>query len=281
MHPIIFSIGPFAVRGYGLMLAIGFFTGILFAAWRAKKMGENPDHVFNLSVWLVISSLLGARIYYILTHFSEFRAGESYSLFERILIEFKRMFWPVGSDGQVGISGLIFLGGLILATITAVIYLRYYNLHLLKYLDILGPSIALGEFFTRIGCFLNGCCFGHPTHSLFGIIFPDTSAAGAYFPGVPIHPTQLYNSLAALIIFGLLLWLERFKKFNGFTALLYFMLYSAGRFTIDFFRYYEDTMLVYGLSQNQILSLIIFVVSTVFLVYFYRKAVSEKRILSV
>jgi phosphatidylglycerol---prolipoprotein diacylglyceryl transferase len=281
MHPIIFSIGPFAVRGYGLMLALGFFAGILFAAWRAKKMGENPDHVFNLSVWLVISSLLGARLYYIITHYDEFRAGGSYPLFERILIEFKRMFWPVGSDGQVGISGLIFLGGLILATITALIYLRHYNLKLMKYLDILAPSIALGESFTRIGCFLNGCCFGHPTHSVFGIIFPDSCAAGSYFPGVPIHPTQLYNSLAGLVIFGLLLWLERFKKFDGFTALLYFMLYSAGRFTIDFFRYYEDNMLVYGLSQNQILSIIIFVVSAVFLVYFYWKAVSEKRILPV
>jgi phosphatidylglycerol---prolipoprotein diacylglyceryl transferase len=274
MHPIIFSVGPFAVRGYGLMLAIGFFSGILFAAWRAKKAGENPDHVFNLSVWLVISSLLGARIYYILTHFDEFRVTGSYSAFERYLIEFKRMFWPIGANGEVGISGLIFLGGLILATITAIVYLRYYHLKLLKYLDILAPSIALGEAFTRIGCFLNGCCFGHPTQSVFGVIFPDNCAAGAFFPGIPIHPTQLYNSLAGILIFGLLLVLERFKKFDGFTALLYFMLYSVGRFTIDFFRYYEESMQVFGLSQNQIITLIFFIVSAVLLVFFSKKASS-------
>ncbi|MFA6472824.1 MAG: prolipoprotein diacylglyceryl transferase [Candidatus Latescibacterota bacterium] len=280
MHPTIFSLGPFAVRGYGLMLAIGFFSGILFAAWRAKKAGENPDHVFNLSVWLVISSLLGSRIYYILTHFNEFRAYGDYSPIERMLIEFKRMFWPIGSDGQIGISGLIFLGGLILATIAAIVYLRYHHLRILKYLDILAPSIALGEAFTRIGCFLNGCCFGHPTHSPFGIIFPDTCAAGSYFPGVPIHPTQLYNSLVGLMIFGLLLWLERYKKFDGFTALMFFMLYSIGRFTIDFFRYYEESMQVFSLSQNQIISLILFIVSAALLIYFSKRAASKNKTLT-
>lgn len=253
------------------MLAIGFLAGILLAAHRAGKAGENPEHIYNVSVWLVISSLLGSRVYYVVTHYGEFRAGEQYSPFARIFVELRNMFWPVGADGQVGLSGLIFYGGLICATFTAMVYLRHYRLNLPKYLDILAPSIAIGEFFTRIGCFLNGCCFGHPTQSIFGVIFPDYCVAGSYNPGIPIHPTQLYSSFAALLIMALILWLERYKRFNGFSALLYFMLYSIDRFIVDFFRFYEDGMKMQGLSQNQILSLTIFVVTAVMMVSFSRK----------
>jgi len=272
MHPTVFALGPFQIRSYGLMLAIGFFAGILLAARRAKSRGENPDHIYNLSAWLVLSSLIGARIYYVITHYDEFRAGETYSLLGRIAVELKNMFWPIGSDGQVGISGLIYYGGLLAATATAILYLRANRLSMPKYLDIMAPSIPLGEFFTRIGCFLNGCCFGHPTHSHFGIVFPGDSAAGSYFPGTPVHPAQLYSSFAALAVMGLILVLERRGKFNGFSALLFFMLYAVDRFIIDFFRYYEEGMQANGLSQNQILSLVIFCLGAVLMIVLRRRA---------
>ena len=271
MHPEIIAIGPFAIRSYGLMLAIGFLTGIMFAAWRAKKAGENPDHVYNLSFWLVISSLAGARLHYVITHYDEFRANKGLSLPIRIFTELRNMFWPVGGDGQIGISGLILYGGLILATIAVAVYLKKHKLSIPKYMDLLGPSIGLGEFFTRIGCFLNGCCFGKPTESFVGVIFPETSSAGYYYPDMHIHPSQLYNSFAGLAIFALLLYLERYKRFDGFTALLFFMLYSLGRFTLDFTRYYETEMKVLGLSQNQLLSLGVFIVSGSLLLYFSKR----------
>ena len=182
------------------------------------------------------------------------------------------MFWPVSADGQVGLSGLIYYGGLICATIAAVIYLRHYRLNLLKFLDIMAPSIAIGEAFTRIGCFLNGCCFGHPTNCALGVVFPPDSVAGSFNPGLPIHPTQLYSSFGALVIVGLILGLERFKRFNGFSAILFFMLYSVARFIEDFFRFYEDGMQTSGLSQNQIISLFIFAAAAVLMVYYSRKA---------
>lgn len=267
MHPTIFSIGLFAIRSYGLLLAGGFLTGIMVAAWRARRMGEKPDHIYNLSVWLVISSLIGARIYYVVTHYSEFSAAEANSLFMRIIIELKNMFWPVGPNGQFGISGLVLYGGLILATVVAVLYLKKHKLSVLKYMDILAPSLGLGEFFTRIGCFLNGCCFGLPTDSGIGVVFPENSAAGYYFPGTPIHPAQLYSSFLGLMIFVLLLLLERYRKFNGYTAMLYFILYAAGRFIIDFFRYYEDRLKVWGMNHNQIVSMAVFTgASVVFIV---------------
>lgn len=266
MHPDIVSFGPFHIRSYGLMLALGFLLGIILAARRAKKAGENTDHIYNIAVLGVISSLIGARLSYVITHYAEFRAPEGTSGIMRILVELWNMFWPVGSDGQVGISGLVYYGGLILGTAATVVYISRRRLNILKYLDIIAPSIPLGEAFTRIGCFLNGCCFGSPTDSVFGVVFPDSCAAGTVFEGQPIHPAQLYNSFAALVIMGLILWLERYKRFDGYSAALFFMLYPAARFVTDFFRYYETGMKIGGFSLNQILSMIVFVaISSIFL----------------
>ncbi|MBN1291573.1 MAG: prolipoprotein diacylglyceryl transferase [Candidatus Latescibacteria bacterium] len=272
MHPTIISFGPLAIRSYGLMLAIGFLAGILLAARRAEKVGESSEHIYNLSVWIVISSLLGSRIYYVVTHYHEYRASGNISFFRRIFVEFKNMFWPVSSDGKIGIDGLVLYGGLILATIAVAIYMKKYGLSLPMYMDILAPSIGLGEFFTRIGCFLNGCCFGRPTESFFGMVFPDNCSAGYYYPDTHIHPSQLYNSFAGLVILILLLVLERYKKFDGFTALLFFILYSAGRFIIDFTRYYEAELSVWDLSHNQLLSIVVFTIASGLLIYFSIKS---------
>ncbi len=261
MFPEIFSFGPFHIRSYGLMLAMGFLAGIMLATRRAARRGENPDHIYSISVRAVIWSLLGSRFFYVITHYDEFRAPEGISAFMRVFVELRNMFWPVGSDGQVGLQGLTYYGGLIAATIATVVYLYRQRLSLAKYLDILAPSIPLGEMFTRIGCFLNGCCFGHPTHSVFGVVFPESCAAGSYYPGLAIHPTQLYNSFAALVLMAVLLFMERYKKFEGYSAAMFFFLYAIIRFLTDFFRYYDEGTKVLGLSENQFLSIFIFLVS--------------------
>ncbi|MBT4483214.1 MAG: prolipoprotein diacylglyceryl transferase [Candidatus Latescibacteria bacterium] len=276
MHPEIFSIGKFTIRSYGFMLAIGFLTGITLAARRAQKSGENPDHIYNLSIWAVISSLLGARVYYIITHYSEFRASKDTPILTRFFTELKSMFWPIGSDGQIGISGLMLYGGVICATIAVAIYLKKHKLNVLRYMDFIAPSLGLGEFFTRMGCFLNGCCFGKPTEATLGIVFPDSSVAGYYFSDVHIHPTQLYNSIFGLTICILILFLERYKRFDGFSALLFFMLYPLGRFFIDFFRHYESELMVGGMSQFQILSIIIFCGAVSAMVFLWKTAGRRK-----
>ena len=272
MHPTLIQIGPLAIRGYGLMLAIGFFTGILLTAHRAKKDGQNPDHIYNLSIWIVVSSLLGARVYYVITHYDEFRALGYSSTFTRIFMELKNIFWPIGADGQIGINGLVLYGGLIAATVTTAVYLSRHRLSIPRFMDYIAPGLGLGEFFTRIGCFLNGCCFGKPTESVFGMVFPPDSAAGMYYPDLHIHPAQLYNSFAGLIIFVALVYLERFKRSQGFTSLLYFALYSAGRFIIDYTRYYESELVFGGLSHNQLISLCVFIASAVVFIYAMKKS---------
>lgn len=278
MHPGIVSIGPFAIRSYGLLLAVGFLTGTIIAAIRARKAGENPEHIYNLSVWVVISSLVGARLYYVFTHYYEFRADTDLSPLKRFFIELKNMFWPIGSDGQVGISGLTLYGGIILATIVTALYLKKNELSIPKYMDLIAPSLGIGEFFTRIGCFLNGCCFGKPTEAWCGVVFPESSAAGYFYPGVTLHPAQLYNSLAGLAIFAILVKTERYKKFDGFTALLFFILYSTGRFTIDFFRHYEERLKIRGMSLNQILSLVVFCVCVTAIIYLWKMYDKDKKI---
>lgn len=248
------------------MLMIGFLAGIALAVSRAKKAGENIAHIYNVSMVITISSLLGARIYFIMTHYNLF-AESGLTGFPRWLAELRNMFWF--DDGE-RFGGLMVLGGIIASTAAAVIYLKINKFPVLKYLDILAPSVGLGEFFTRIGCFLNGCCFGKPTSCFLGVVFPGNSN----IPGQHLHPTQLYNSFAGLMIMFALLYIDRRKKFDGVTILSFFMLYSVGRFTIDSFRYYEPRMMVYGFAQSQILSIVIFLSSAVLMGILYSR---EKR----
>ncbi len=276
MHPNIISLGPFVVRSYGLMLALGFLSGIMLAASRAKKVGENPDHIYNISVWIVFSALIGVRLYYVLVNLDEFRVQGEMFFLKRYAIVFKNIFWPVGADGQIGISGLILYGGLIAATTAAVTYLYRNKLSVAKYLDIIAPSLGLGQFFTRIGCFLNGCCFGKPTESSIGMIFPDNSVAGMYYPGIHIHPSQLYNSLAGLVIFLTLLYVERYKRFDGFLALVYFMMYAVIRFSTDFTRHYDSNLRFHGFTHNQVLGIFVFIIAASIMIYRLRNLPPKK-----
>ncbi len=242
MHPILFRIGSFEIRSYGFMLALSFLFGIYVATRRAKKNGIDPNHILDLSVLIIISAIVGSRLLYVLFHLDEFRG------------RWLDTINPVQSDGQIGIAGLILLGGIILSFISSFIYLRVKKLSFLKFADIVIPSVGLGIFLTRIGCYLNGCCFGLPCeeHSTFCSTFPPNSAAGSHFPGVALIPTQLYSSLYGLIIFGALLVLERWKKFDGFLFLWFLILYGLSRFIIDFFRYYEDSMVLLSLNGSYI-----------------------------
>ena len=245
MHPVLFRIGAFEVRAYGVMLALSFLFGILLAVQRAKKRGVDPNHIMDLSVVILISSIVGSRLLYVLFHLDEFRG------------RWLDTINPVQSDGQIGIAGLTLLGGVLLSFISSLLYLRIKKLSFFKLADIVVPSIGLGIFLTRIGCYLNGCCFGLPCHDHgLCVSFPPNSAAGSIVPGVPLIPAQLYSALYGLIILAALLWLERFKKFDGFLFYWFLILYGLSRFIIDFFRYYESSMVIMtirgqGISLNQ------------------------------
>jgi phosphatidylglycerol---prolipoprotein diacylglyceryl transferase len=133
-------------------------------------------------------------------------------------------------------------------------WLKWKKMPALLGADLVMPAVALGIGITRIGCFLNGCCWGVPTSMPWGVTFPPESAAGVWqqFSHCgPVHPTQLYSSAAGFLIFGLLLRLERYKKFNGYTLCLFVFLYGTKRFLIDFWRFYPSREVHAGLTNNQ------------------------------
>lgn len=265
MHPVLFKIGHFELRSYGLLLAISFLLGIVIAVRRAKKRNIDGEKIMDLSVVIIVSSIVGARLLYVLFHLEEF-AGRWTDTFN-----------PFQSSGQVGIAGLTMLGGVVLAVISSLIYLRIKKLPVLRIADIVVPVFFLGEAITRIGCFLNGCCFGKPCHGgWFCVTFPPDSAAGSIFQNTALHPAQLYSSLYALVVFIVLMLLDRKPHYDGFLFYLFFILYGIGRFIIDFFRYYESSMVVATIgatpiSLNQLISLIFIIIGVGLLVLQGRK----------
>ena len=269
MHPVLFKIGIFEVRAFGALLALSFLLGIFLCIKRAKKVGVNPKFIMDVALVVLFSSLIGSRFFYVIFHLEEFK-GHGADVFN-----------PFQSTGEFGIAGLSMLGGVILAIISGIIYILLKKQPLWKIADILAPSFVLGIGITRIGCFLNGCCFGEPTKSSLGVVFPPDCAAGFTFTNVPLYPTQLFSSFKGFLIFFILVFLERYKKFDGYTFWLMLILFSAGRIIVDFFRYYEPSMSlsIFGatLSVNQVILIFVFLFSCFMWFLLKKKAQTGRR----
>ena len=268
MHPVLIELGPAAIRTYGFLLALAFISGIWYSARRAKRLDLGVEWLPDLSLIILISAIVGSRFFYVIYHLEEFEG--------RIL----DMINPIQSTGEIGIGGLSMFGGLVLAIVCGIVYVRLKKLNLWKIADVLAPSIMLGLGIARIGCFLNGCCFGLPSQSCFALTFPPDSPAGYMFPGTPVFPIQLVASLYGFLILGILLALEKHKRFDGFTFWLMLVLYSAARFTVDFFRYYEESMIFARIGRaeitvNQALIVLIFITSLFLLFYLGHRSKSQ------
>lgn len=233
MYPEICKIGSFTIYSYGLMLVLGFFLCVYLSLFQAKKEQFDPDQIFNLLFYIFISGIIGSRLFYVIYNASFYLRNP----LEIVMLQRGGMAW---------------FGGLTLGSITAVIFIRKNKLNLLKTLDLIVPFIVLGQALGRIGCFLNGCCFGR--HSDFGIFFPVHEDI--------LIPTQLYSSLLLLLIFVVLRFLQDKKHLPGQILASYLFLYSIKRFFIEFFR--ADSPKVYlGLTIFQLLCLAVFVSSLV------------------
>jgi phosphatidylglycerol:prolipoprotein diacylglycerol transferase len=260
MHPVLFKLPliNFPIHSYGLMLALSFLLGIWVASVRAKRRALDPNVIMDVGFYVIIAAIIGARLYYVFLHFDEFQSN---------LLDIINPF----QAGSVGIGGLVMYGGFIGAMAASVIYFRVKKLPFWPYADAAAPSFALGEFLTRIGCFLNGCCYGAPTHSCFGVVFPLSSPAGMYEAHaaealrqtgaaagpLPLHPSQLYLSAGALAIALFVIFIGRKKFTQGLEFNLTVLLMAVLRFFVDFTRYYGANERLGGLSHNQIVCLII------------------------
>jgi len=249
MLPVLLKFGNVTIRSYGVMIFIAFLVGVWQFRVRTRKLGVTPQEVRNFALIALVMMVVSSRLFYVAFHWSEFR--------HNIIGIFA--FW------RGGLSGLMFYGGYITGFLATLIYSWAKKMPKLKIQDAIAPSIVLGEGITRIGCFLNGCCFGKPTDLPIGVVFPAGSAAGSVFPGQPIHPTQLYASFGGFFLFFLATRLEKLHLKEGVVFAILLTLCSLFRFCVDFLRYYEDAANYRG---NQIASLAMTLVGVVCLVVF-------------
>lgn len=229
MLPEICHIGPFTIYSYGLTLVLAFFISTYLATLQAKREGFNPDLIFNLLFLVFIFGIIGARVFYV---FNNFKFYLHYPL-EIIMLQHGGMSW---------------FGGVIFGATSAILFIRRNKLKPLEILDLVVPFVALGQAIGRIGCLLNGCCFGKPI-SGFGLYFK-------VFDQVLI-PTQLYSSLILLLIFFLLRSIQNRKHLPGQVLRAYLLFYPLKRFFIEFFRN-DSPRIFYGLTLFQILSVLMF-----------------------
>lgn len=209
----LFSIGPFTVYGYGLMVGIGIVTAYLLVEHLARKKKLDPEPVFGLTIFSVIGGFAGSKLLYFLT-----RLGD--------IIKDVSVIRDVA-------TGWVVYGGIIGGILTAIIYCKVKKMEFLRYLDIALPAVAMAQGFGRVGCFLAGCCYGMPTDSWCAITFTES----AYAPnGVPLVPTQLISSGLDFLLFGVLLFLLFKLKAPGQVGGFYLVFYSIGRFILEFYR---------------------------------------------
>jgi phosphatidylglycerol:prolipoprotein diacylglycerol transferase len=245
MYPELFRIGNFPINTYGVFLALAFLCAILITVRLATRDGLPREKIYDLCLWMLLSSLIGSKILMLFTE-PEYRDHP----WQLLSLDFLR-------------SGGVFYGGLIGAILSGYFLMRRYKLPWWKTADACAPGIAIGNFFGRQGCFAAGCCWGKPTTLPWGVKFTELGHEITGVPvGVPLHPTQLYESFAMLIVFFFLLWLHKHRRFSGQVILFYALLYSVIRFAIEFLRndprgdLFGLTTLT-GLSTSQIISLIV------------------------
>ena len=235
MHPILFKLGPLTFYSYGLMLAIAYLVSSSLTARDAKRSNAkiHPDQLSNLFFFTLVAGIVGARVFYIVTNW-DFYSVNTYQIL------------------RLDHGGLVWYGGFLAGFLVALLYLRIKKIPFLETADLISPYLALAHSIGRIGCFLNGCCFGKPTHSIFGVYFPNRL--------IPIHPTQLYSSAGLFVIFLVLLQWRKRKHFTGEVALVYLFLYSLGRFGVEFLR--GDSLSIWsGLTLAQLISIPLAIIS--------------------
>lgn len=245
MYPVLFKIGAVSVYSWGAMVALAFVAGIWLGVARAKKEGIPADIALDTCFYVMISSVIGARVFYVIGFPGEFLASPLKAL----------AFWE---------GGMVFYGGLVFAILTMAWYLSRKKIPVLKAMDIAAPSVAIGYAIGRIGCFLRGCCYGKECGLPWAMNFPD--AAGL------VHPTQLYSALAGLVMFILLVGFRDKKRYDGQVVLWGITLYAGYRFFIEFFRY--SSLYWLWFTPSQWISILGLGVGVWGLAYFKRKKTS-------
>ena len=221
MFPRLFELGSFSLPTYGVLIALGFLVGISLSARLARRSGLDPERITNLGIVLLVSAILGAKLFLIADNWTYYSADLS------------RLF-----SLEALRSGGVFYGGLVAAIGVAFYYTRRHRMPWLATADAMVPGLAFGHAIGRLGCYAAGCCWGRECHLAWAVTFTDPAAHS--FTGVPLnvplHPTQLYEASGTALIGIVLLCLYLRPHAAGTILGAYLVLYSSFRFFVEFFR---------------------------------------------
>ena len=222
MRPELFDIGPITVHAYGFFLALAFIVGMLVSFWYLRRQFMDAYVVFELVLAAAVGGIVGARIFYVVGHWREFSSAwwEAFK------------FWNV--------QGLVFYGGFILGVLAAVLVVRLRGLSIGVVLDSGGLAVPAALVVARVGCYLNGCCFGKSSGLPWAVTFPPQTQMTMGMPPNPVHPTQIYELIMDLAILLVLLAVYKRFRYRGEVMLAFVMLYAGVRFTNEFFRYHTN-----------------------------------------
>ena len=267
MHPRLFtipafellgrSIGPVALPAYGILLVIGMLIALWIVTRQARKAGLPSETITDLAVYAIIAGLIGAKVLLVIVEWAHYSRNprDLLSLFQ---------------------SGGVFYGGLLGAIPVAFWYARRPQLDGWKTADVLAPGVVVGQAVGRLGCFMAGCCYGKPAADLpWAVTFRDVYAnrnVGTPLD-TPLHPTQIYESLACFLILGILLWMSPRKRFHGQIVLAYVFLYAVARFIVEMYRGDAVRGFVMGgrLSTSQFIAILLAVAAALALPYLWRR----------
>lgn len=244
MHPELFEIGPITIYWYGAMIALALLSAVANCTYLGWREGRTPAFMSDLVFWMAVGGLVGARLAYVAANFDEYSQQPITVLY---LHE----------------GGLIYYGGVIGGVIGIALFGLAKGESVMGLLDIVAVAAPLGHALGRIGCFLNGCCYGKDYGGILAVSFPADShvalAQGRLGPGLPVHPVQLYEAGLNILLYLGLLWFFLRKKGKGKVAVVYLMAYAVIRFLVERFRG-DERLMVMGLTAAQAASIVLFVI---------------------
>ncbi|HOJ84664.1 MAG TPA: prolipoprotein diacylglyceryl transferase [Bacillota bacterium] len=249
MHRILFHIGNLPVYSYGAMISLAVLVTAILMSRESSRWKISPDHTLEAIIVAVIGGLLGSRILYVLLNWEYYRGRWAEIFFARF-------------------EGLTFYGAFLGGILAVLLWCRWRKISFFKFTELAAPYLILSYAFGRIGCFLNGCCYGRVSPLPWAIAIPAVD-------DLPRHPVQLYAAAGGLIIFIILKLLQRFRFYDGFSLIALCALYGILRFTTEFFR--EEAIVWMGLTLAQLFSLGLAILSLAIMLYLFSLSPAKSR----
>jgi len=243
VDPVAFSIGDVAIRWYGIMMALAIIVLVLWAVWQVRRGAAiTYDNLIMLALVAIPSGIIFSRLLHVIDEWE---------------------FYGQNPSQIIGTEGLTIFGAIVGATLAIWVYTRFARLRFGYIMDVAAPGIVLAQAIGRVGCTLNGCCYGGETDIWCAVTYTDPDSAAPL--GVSVHPTQVYEIIFLLLAFIPLFFLRRRLKPDGSLFMVYLSLYSIWRLVIGFLR--DGESFLFGLQQAQVLAIAVLAVTLPLLIY--------------